>query len=322
MEFPDLLVGQSVKLIFGLSFVLLLITIVLFSIIRFRSNNHSSKGKTEIMIKIDVVLATFTSILVAVGLVIIVGFSVVRGQEQEKLFQPEATEKYKHLGGDLFRLKSGGAIMNLNPNAPGRPLYFIHGNSLNLDYYAKPLYGLVQMGYNVWAIEFSGYGMATDKGLKPSGHTVLRDSIEGYDFMISKTKANQLKPIVIGFSLGGAILGEIYETLTPEPAQLGFLNTFCNMTDLVADKLPVVGDILKPCLKTKWKTKSPKFYQGQVLIVTTKDDTVVPPAQGRQLCKIFSKVNPECVEIANGGHRKSCLIHQDQWITKLLPPSS
>lgn len=46
------------------------------------------------------------------------------------------------------------------------------------------------------------------------------------DVMDAWSVCGRSDAIVIGFSLGGAILGEVYEALSPMPAQLVFLNTF------------------------------------------------------------------------------------------------
>jgi len=259
-------------------------------------------------------------ILTVIVLFLVIAFVVVRSQEQTKLFQPDTCKKYKDISGKFYYMKSGGVLVNINPDVSPekRRVLFIHGNSMSIDAYSKPLYCLAALGYNVWAVEYGGYGIA--KGSRhldsPNCKTVLQDTREAYAI------CGHSDMIVMGFSLGGAILGELYDSFNPSPSQIVFLNTFYNLPKLVAEKLKTIGPLIQPLLRTQWVTKKPRKYKGKVMIVSTKDDQVVTPSQGRQLCKIFASLNPICIMLPNGGHRRSALIYIDSWAnpTVLLQP--
>jgi hypothetical protein len=165
----------------------------------------------------------------------------------------------------------------------------------------------------VWAVEYAGFGIAHASSSKPNSQSVLQDVMDAWDICGSQDA------IVIGFSIGGAVLGEVYEQFAPSPSQLVFLNTFASFPQLVADKLG--SPILSPFLKTQWVTPAPKTYQGKVTVVYTLDDTVVPPSHGKKLCSIFKSLKPQCIALKSGGHRYSALNHRDEWANNktLLP---
>jgi predicted esterase len=221
-----------------------------------------------------------------------------------------------------YNLKHGGGLLHYTPERTlsHRRIFFLHGNSYDLSKYAPALDTLRDRGYDVWAIEYAGFGITTPEKLgfttAPNCDSVLVDVEEAWAI------CGQENAIVIGFSIGGAILGEVYETLTPQPAQIVFLNTFASFPQLVADKLGKMGACVTPFLRTQWNTPKPKRYKGKVTIVYTLDDQVVPPSHGKQLCDIFTHLQPQCIALQSGGHRFSALNHQEEWVNDraLLSP--
>lgn len=261
------------------------------------------------------------AVLVLVALLVLFIGSVftVRHIEKDNLFQPTVLAHYPgNLDGRWYKLPSGGGLLNTTParnNAQTRRVFFLHGNSYDLSKYKPALSTLENLGYDVWAIEYAGFGITRpDDGLEcPNSESCLQDVTEAWEI------CGREDAIVIGFSIGGAILGEMYETFDPMPAQLVFLNTFASFPQLVNDKLgtPLLG----PFLATQWSTPEPKRYTGKVTVVYTLDDTVVPATHGRKLCQIFQKLNPHCIALKSGGHRYSALNHRDEWANAetLLP---
>jgi len=259
-------------------------------------------------------------ILFGITILCIIAFLVLRTVEQKYLFVPHVTSAYRKIHGNWIGLRSGGGLLHCTPHAnpSNRPLLFLHGNTGNLDLYEAALKRCGQMGYNIYALEYAGYGIATNnKDRKnPDCKSVIQDVLEAWDV------CGDSECIVMGFSLGGAILGKIYDHLKPMPAQLVFLNTFHSIAGLIQSKYQIIGPMLTPLLKTQWSTQPPKYYHNEVLVVYTKDDDVVTPEQGKELCKIFETLSPVCVELPDGGHRYSTIRHLDQWAnsTYLLPP--
>lgn len=253
-------------------------------------------------------------VIILVLLLTVIALFTVRYFEQSRLFQPTLVRKYKNLKGDWYNLKHGGGLLHYTPERKtgSRRVFFLHGNSYDLSKYAPALDTLKDRGYDVWAIEYAGFGITKPERLgfttAPNCDSVLTDVEEAWAI------CGDENTIAIGFSIGGAILGEVYETFTPQPAQIVFLNTFASFPQLVADKVGKMGCVVTPFLRTQWTTPKPNRFKGKVTIVYTLDDQVVPPSHGRHLCEIFKSLHPKCIALQSGGHRFSALNHQEEWV--------
>lgn len=282
-----------------------------------------SKKKKQVLY---VTISVFSLLLFALllFLFVIAGVSYL---ETYQLFQPTRTKDYRSLGfsglnnedvSKWIDLPSGGGLLHMTPQIntkKHRTLLFLHGNSMSLNEYVMPLQSLVEMGYNVYALEYGGYGM-TKRTKRPDCFSVEQDVLEAYQV------CGNGECIVAGFSLGGAILGQVYDLLSPSPAQIVFLNTFSDTSLLIKTVIgPRLGPFLHSFCKTQWKTRSPSNpsnFKTNVLIVYTKDDEIIPVNQNQLLCRIFSKYGSTCIELPTGGHRNSLFIHEKLWIHNLL----
>jgi heme/copper-type cytochrome/quinol oxidase subunit 2 len=261
-----------------------------------------------------VAVVLFIAISSVLGLV---ALAVLHTVERSKLFVPTAVSRYAKVSGKFYPLPGGGGLLHCTPNADprARPVLFAHGNTLNLDPYASALSRMATCNYNIWALEYAGYGMTEAPSDAPCGKSLIRDLREAWDI------CGRDDAIVVGFSMGGALLGQVYDQLCPAPAQLVFLNTFWSVPDLVASKVSVVGSLLSPLVETQWITQPPRRYCGKVVIVWSKDDDIVPPEHSAELCAIFSALKPVCIELPKGGHRWSSFCFMSSWCNEsvLLP---
>ncbi|WDE13082.1 alpha/beta hydrolase [Thalassomonas haliotis] len=78
-------------------------------------------------------------------------------------------------------------------------VYFLHGNATNLSYHIASLYWLTEYGWNVFIIDYRGYGRSEGE---PDFQSVIQDASSGYQWLRARGEDNI---IVIGQSLGGAI---------------------------------------------------------------------------------------------------------------------
>jgi len=285
------------------------------------NNMSTQKNDTTSIPQLFGISTALFVLLIFVGAIVILAiiFLAIRITEQKVLFVPHKTQMYRKIGGNWIQLRSGGGLLHCTPHANpnSRPLLFLHGNTGNLDLYEAALKRCARLGYNMYALEYAGYGLAAgNEKVIPNCDSVLQDVLESWNVCGSE------HAIIMGFSLGGAILGKTYDRLNPMPAQIVFLNTFHSLSGLVESKLKVLGPLITPFLKTQWSTQPPRFYYNNVLIVYTKDDDVVTPEQGKELKTIFQSLNPVVVELPDGGHRYSTIRHLDRWANNecLLPP--
>ena len=273
------------------------------------------------------VVALVITVVVSSGLGLL-ALGALQRVERSKLFVPTTVSRYSRVSGKWYPLPGGGGLMHCTPNADprARPVLFAHGNTLGLDPYASALDRFATCGYNIWAVEYAGgYGMTEPRDDAPCGDSLVRDIREAWAI------CGRDDAILIGFSLGGALVGQVYDDLRPAPAQVVLLNTFWSVPQLVADKVAdqvqyissrTLHAVLGPLLETQWVTKPPRSYTGRVVIVYSKDDSVVPPEHSAELCAIFADLKPNCIELPKGGHRWSAFCFMSSWCNSmtLLPP--
>lgn len=320
------------KVLFGMGIIFMIITFLVFAVYysSYRNIINHSPAVTRKQVSqqstirnVVVSIFAFLTFLVVAMLTTFLMVAGLRKVEQKNLFQPLKVTRYKNLGGILYSLPSGGLVLNITPNAPlnARRVLFLHGNSHNLDIYADALNKIAEFGYNVFALEYRGYGVTVvpddPEGLfTPNAETVIQDALQAWALM------GTADSIVAGFSLGGAILSQIYEKFIPEPAQIVFLNSFGDIKQLMEDKLGSdLGGLCAPLMRTRWAIKAPKTFRGRVLVVFTADDLTVPAKHGERLCQVFSKSQLTCRELPRGGHKYSVFSYINNWINELLPPT-
>jgi hypothetical protein len=297
--------------------VILLLFIALYGAVMWQSKHDAATSARKRIggmgISIFALLVVLFSI-VAMSAAAVLGIQAI---ERKQLFQPTRIDRYTRVAGIWYPLSSGGGVLHLTPNAAPntRRILFLHGNSLNLDSYAEALEKFATLGYSIYALEYAGYGPTKKPDDGPSCKTVMRDAFEAWELV------GNSDTIVVGFSLGGALLGQIYEQLNPLPAQIVFLNTFWSVCMLVETKLgDTFGQVLAPLLQTQWITRAPTTFKGSVVVVYTADDLVVPPKHGEQLCQVFSQANLRCIRVPYGGHRLGTFRFLRSWAPSLLPP--
>ena len=85
----------------------------------------------------------------------------------------------------------------------GIVLYF-HGNRLNINRYAKYATGFTRNGYEVWMMDYPGYGKSTGKR---NEQILYDDALILYKMAISKVSIEQI--IIYGKSLGTGIASQL-----------------------------------------------------------------------------------------------------------------
>lgn len=89
--------------------------------------------------------------------------------------------------------------------AEGRPkgtVYFLHGNAQNISSHLLNIAWLPAEGYNVFTIDYRGYGKSTGA---PDIEGALHDSETGLRWLTSQRNTKNTPVFVLGQSLGGAL---------------------------------------------------------------------------------------------------------------------
>jgi len=219
------------------------------------------------------------------------------------LFQPEPLEKnkkydfsYVHKEIDVPYNKE----INLNiiqfktkdPVPKGVVLYF-HGNRKNISWYAKYSVNFTDKNYEVWMIDYPGFGKSTGK--------FTEQRLYDYALQLYKMARTRYDPahiIIYGKSMGTGIAAELASI---RDCKYLILETpYYSMTSLISHYFPVypIGRMIHYHLPTN------EFLEkvtAPVIIFQGTDDGVVPFSNAEQLKAVLKK-NDEFVVIKNGSH--------------------
>lgn len=227
--------------------------------------------------------------------------------ETKYIFPGAPVDYYHCLKQGSFRfLNTGGGLLHYSNVAHNnrRKLLFLHGNAGSLDIYNEILEHFDTVcGYDVYALEYYTYGLCWKKPKwssieKHISCILVENLIEAWSLMGDR------KGIIVGFSLGGGLLGNCVNMLMPTPAQCVFVNTFCDLPKLVADICPMgLGRWIAPLMQTQWRTPVPKpWFRSKITIISTQDDQLIPRSHAQKHYDLFAHLNPQWIVLPDGGH--------------------
>lgn len=194
-------------------------------------------------------------------------------------------------------------------NPKGVILYF-HGNKGNLERWGHKIEPLLDYGYNLFIIDYRGYGKNDGKRTQDN---MYQDAQLAYEYLLKNY--NEENIIVYGRSLGGTFA--TYVASQNNPKQLILEATFSSIIDVSKSILPIF-----PYQKLyKFHFESYKLIP-EVKVTTTifhgNKDSLVPIDIAKKLYSHSNKKNTEFVEIQNGTHHNLELFDEYKEKLKLI----
>jgi len=187
-------------------------------------------------------------------------------------------------------------------------LYF-HGNANNIGVRVEFIRMLHDMGLNVCAIDYRGYGRSEGK---PTEEGTYLDAKASWRYLISERHLAPEKIILLGRSLGGAVA--VWLATQVEPGGLILGSTFTSLPEISQEKYPVFP--AARLVKMEYNTLSKiRQISCPVLITHSRDDNIVPFSHGRRL---YEAANPpkEFLEM-RGGHNENLWLSMAEYREKL-----
>jgi len=187
---------------------------------------------------------------------------------------------------NIIRFKTNDSI------AKGVVLY-LHGNRKNISWYAKYASNFTCNGYEVWMLDYPGFGKSTGK--------FAEQELYGYALQLYKLARSKYKPaeiIIYGKSLGTCLASQLASI---RDCKYLILETPCySMTSLVAHYFPIypVSRMLHFHFPTNEYLKD---VAAPIIILHGTDDGVVPYSNAKRLIPVL-KQNDEFVTIEGGSH--------------------
>lgn len=196
-----------------------------------------------------------------------------------------------------LRFSEGAVIHIVEFPAPvesrrGIVLYY-HGNRRNISWYARHVGGFHRNGYDVWMIDYPGYGKSTGP--------LEVDVLFAYALQMYRLARTQAPPdsiVIYGRSMGTGIAAWL---ASREPAGRLILETpYYSLASLGAAYLPVYPweRMIRHRIRTHEYLREVK---APVTVFQGTDDWTVPMRNASRL-KPFLKPGDEFVTIEGGGH--------------------
>lgn len=194
-------------------------------------------------------------------------------------------------------------VVTARDNAPW--VLFLHGNAGHVVHHCPRYCAFQQMGLNILAIDYRGYGasrgMPTEKG-------VHCDAMAAYRYLVDTRKAPPERIVVHGFSLGGAVGVEL-ATRVPLAA-LVVESSFTSVPDVGMQRYPFLP--IKLVARTRFNALGAiTRVQCPVLFICSRDDTEIPSSHTDRLYAAANE--PKSLLEVRGEHDDAALVDADRF---------
>ncbi|MCK0163222.1 alpha/beta hydrolase [Marinobacter sp. S6332] len=180
--------------------------------------------------------------------------------------------------------------------ARGQPkgtVYFLHGNAQNISSHLLNIAWLPAEGYNVFTIDYRGYGKSTGA---PDIEGALHDSEIGLRWLATRSDTHNIPTFLLGQSLGGALgltlASEwVQRNETPELTGIILDGTFSGFRGIAREKLSNFWLTWPFQIPLSWTI--PNEYEGvdqianvspvPVMIIHSVRDGIIPFHHGQDL---------------------------------------
>jgi uncharacterized protein len=178
-------------------------------------------------------------------------------------------------------------------------LILSHGNGGNISQRLDKLRIFHDLDLNVLLYDYRGYGKSEGA---PSEAGLYADAQAAYDYLVKEKKIPPRRIIAYGESLGGAVAAHL--AAKNEVGGLILDSSFTNLKDVARTHYPLLAWLVQSNYDTLGDTKGVKV---PVLVLHSRDDEIVPYAQGKRLFEAV-KGDKQFVELRgdhNGGFLRS-----------------
>ena len=180
-----------------------------------------------------------------------------------------------------------------------RQVYF-HGNKDNLKRWGKEVQPLLKFRYDVFVMDYRGYGKSIGKRTEKA---MYDDALMFYEYVNQRFEENKI--LLYGRSLGSVFA--TYVAGTKQPSKLILETPFYSMESVVKSKIPFLPTSL--ILNFQFRTyQFTKTVESPTLVLLSEQDEVVPFENGRKLSQLFA--NSKRITIPKALHNNQAQIDE------------
>jgi fermentation-respiration switch protein FrsA (DUF1100 family) len=201
------------------------------------------------------------------------------------------------------------AFYHSNSSSPKVLLWF-HGNAENIGYDLPQMKVLAQIGVNILAVDYRGYGKSQGK---PNEAGVYHDADAAYDYLVKQRQVRAQDIFIYGVSLGGAVAINL---AARRPCgglivQSSFTNTRAMARRMFG--IPLIEYLPKSRFDSLQEIRK---VRAPILIAHGTEDEVVPLGMGRRLFAAAPEPK-RFFSVAGAGHNNMIDVGQESYLACL-----
>lgn len=226
------------------------------------------------------------------------------------------TVEFNHSIDAVMFESSSGNLLNgwmLKPKKvkPKATILFLHGNARDIASTHWAMTKLLKHGFQVFAIDYSGYGMSQGKATRKN---VLKDGNSALDYLLSRPDVKDTKIVIYGQSLGAHLSVVVAAMNENKIDALVEEAGFSSHKEIGREFAGFLGPMF---VKEEYSAKDSivNFHKPILIIHSTKDD-VVPFKMGEEL---YQRANePKEFYKIDGCHTCGSRIYAKEIAEKIL----
>jgi alpha/beta superfamily hydrolase len=175
-----------------------------------------------------------------------------------------------------------GWMLKPKNKKPIATVLHFHGSAQNLFFQYKAIEPLVELGFQVFTFDYSGYGFSEGKSTRKN---VLKDAYSALDFVNNKEDIQNSKLIIYGQSYGGYLASIVGSNRQQKIDGIVIEGAFSSHKEEAKHMSPFFGNLVKEEITAEDEIQ--KNYKP-VLIIHSTEDEMVPFKFGK---KIYENAN-------------------------------
>ncbi len=240
------------------------------------------------------------------------------GKNNQPLFirKGNDTVQFNHtIESVMFKSTSGnlinGWMMKSKNVQPKATILFFHGNARDLASTNWAMTKLLKYGFQVFAIDYSGYGRSRGKATRKN---VLKDGNSALDYLLTREDVKGMKIIIYGQSLGAHLSVVVAAMNQDKIDALVEEAGFSSHKEIGREFAGFLGPMF---VKEEYSAKdSIVNYHKPILIIHSTEDDVVPFKMGQELYQLANE--PKEFYKIDGCHTCGSRIYAKEIATKIL----
>ena len=223
----------------------------------------------------------------------------------DKIFQPMGNVKYEEVLLTIDSVQLTGIFLKpvVKPRAT---IFFLHGDSGNVSNYLFMVRPLVNDGFQVFMIDFRGYGKSTGT---PSHINIAHDGQFVFDYLLKRKDVKNTKVIIDGASIGTQEAVHLTKNNQHKIAALILDGTISSFTDIAVDQSsPASSNMIRQHVISPYSAKEDikSIKNTPKLFIHSKEDEQIPFKEGELVYK--NALNPKTFFIYKGKHLQAMRI--------------